>query len=248
VTRTAVLGVIPARLGSTRFPGKALYPYHGKPLLYYLWDQMRRSRQIDRLVVATDSREIARAAEAFGAEVAKTSAKHHTGTDRVAEVAAATRADIVVNIQGDNFGLKAGSVDRVIAAMKANVAIECATLVRPIADDGELFDPSVVKVVSADDNRALWFSRFPLPYLQNATDRPRSGQFRFLAHIGVYFFRRPTLQRFAGSKRSRLEIAESLEQLRLLDNGSRIDLFRTSARTVSIDTQADLNKISLLYK
>jgi 3-deoxy-manno-octulosonate cytidylyltransferase (CMP-KDO synthetase) len=248
MTATAVLGVIPARLGSTRFPGKALFPYRGKPLLYYVWDQMRRSAQMDRIVIATDSPEIALAAQSFGAEVVRTSRKHRTGSDRVAEVAAAIPADIVVNIQGDNFGLKAGPVDRIVQAMKERPEIWCATLVRSISDDRQLFDPNVVKVVAAADNHALWFSRFPLPYLQNADDSPRCKQSRFLAHIGVYVFRRQALRQYAGWRRSRLEIAESLEQLRILENGGRIDLFRTSARTVSVDTQADLKKISLLYR
>jgi 3-deoxy-manno-octulosonate cytidylyltransferase (CMP-KDO synthetase) len=243
-----VLGVIPARLGSTRFPGKVIHPYRGRPLLYYLWRQLLESRCIDRLIVATDSPQIRDVATAFGAEVVLTSKGHRTGSDRVAEVAAGLGGNVVVNIQGDCFGLKAPVLDRVITAMLADQSIGVATLARPIRGDDELFDPGVVKLVTDAKNDALWFSRFPLPYLQKATDADRWRQFKFKAHIGVYFFRSRRLRAFAGWKQGQCEKAESLEQLRILENGGSIRVFNTTARVVSVDTPADLDKIARVYE
>ena len=243
-----VVAVIPARMESTRFPGKALYSYHGEPLLFRLCDQVKKVRQVDQLVVATDSVKVRRAAEERGVRTLITSKRHRTGSDRVAEAAEKLRADIVLNIQADTFDLKPVTLDRAINRLKADQRIRYATLARPVADDDELFDPGVVKVVVAADGRALWFSRFPLPYLQHVTRGSRSRQFRFLAHIGVYFFRGTALADFAGWKRSPHEKAESLEQLRILENGRRIEVFRTTARTTSINTPDDLKKITRFHR
>jgi 3-deoxy-manno-octulosonate cytidylyltransferase (CMP-KDO synthetase) len=237
-----VVAVIPARLGSTRFPGKLLHPYKGRPLIYYVWKQVAKARLIDRVLIATDSAEIAGAAREFGAEVVRTSNRPKTGTDRVAEALRSRRGDIVVNVQGDCFGLKPALLDRVIRAMMQNRNIQCATLARAIENDEELFNPSVVKIAVDRPGRALWFSRFPIPYIQRPDERARSAQFDFLAHIGVYFFRRPALEAFARWKQSPFERAESLEQLRVLDNGGIIQVFKTRAATYSIDTPADLKK------
>jgi 3-deoxy-manno-octulosonate cytidylyltransferase (CMP-KDO synthetase) len=239
-----VAAVIPARLGSTRFPGKALFPFKGRPLLYHVWRQVIRAKEINEVWIATDSREIARAAENFDAQVIITSRRPRTGTDRIAEAMSGHPAEIVINIQGDCVGLNPGVLDRVVRAMKHDRAIESATLVRPVRGDDELFDPSLVKVVVDRKDRALWFSRLPLPYLQRPAVGARSAQFRFLAHIGVYFFRRAMLDNFARWKRTPLEKAESLEQLRILENGGSIRVFRTAARTISIDKPEDIRKIS----
>ncbi len=241
--KTDVVAVIPARLGSTRFPGKLLYRHRGKPLLFYVWRQVTKAKLVDRVVIATDSFEIASAAESFGAEVVKTSNRPKSGTDRVAEAVASISGNIIVNVQGDCFGLNPALLDRVIQAMKKESRIKYATLARPVASDEELFNPSVVKVAVGRDGRALWFSRFPIPYLQRPDEKPRCKQFDFLAHIGVYFFRRAGLESFAGWKQSPFEKAESLEQLRILDNGGIIQVFTTRAAIFSVDTPADLNKI-----
>ncbi len=238
-----VVAVIPARLGSSRFPGKLLYPLNGKPLLYYGWRQVIKAKRVDRTIIATDSRQIAEAAEAFGAEVIITSKRPHTGTDRVAEAMTGIPARIIINVQGDNVGLSPAAVDRVIEAMLADRSCLYATLARTIKTDADLFDPGLTKVVVDADGRALWFSRFPLPYLQNAQRGTRAGQFRFLGHIGVYFFRPQGLAQYAAWKRTPCERAESLEQLRILENGGKMRVFRTTARTISVDRPADLKKI-----
>ena len=242
-----VVAVIPARLNSKRFSGKVIYPYRGKPLLYYVWDAAMRSRQIDRLIIATDNPKVAGAADGFGAEVVMTSARPRTGSDRVAEVARNVKARIFVNIQADNFGLKASVLDRVISSMKRSPKTRFATLAREIDRDKDLFDPNVVKLVMDKEERALWFSRYPLPYLQHATSRSRCKQFSYFEHIGVYFYRASALTDYSRWRRGALEQAESLEQLRILENGGSIRVYTTKARSVSVDRPEDLKKLDRLY-
>lgn len=243
---TKVVAVLPARLDSKRFSGKVLYQYLGKPLLYYVWKAVRRSKEIDRLLVATDNKLVAETAAGFGAEVIMTSKRHRTGSDRVAEVMKGTRGAIWVNIQADNLGVSAGALDRVIRHMKADPNCLYATMARRIEKDDDLFDPNVVKVVTAPDGRALWFSRYPIPYLRKATDSERSGQHKFFEHIGIYFYRRRALAAYALWKRSTAEKAESLEQLRILENGGSMQVFNTKMAVVSIDTPKDLEKTKRL--
>ena len=243
-----VVAVVPARLNSSRFAGKVIFPHRGKPLLTYLLKEIARSKRIGRVVVATDSREVRKALENVEVEVQMTSTRHRTGSDRAAEVVGKIGGDIIVNIQADNFGLKAAVLDRIIDKLIQNRRIEFATIARRIESDAELFDPSVVKVVTGRDGRALWFSRFPLPYLQKTSRGRRVGQFPFYHHIGVYFFRRAALMRFAAWKRTPMEKAESLEQLRILENGHDLTVFKTSMKSVSVDTPRDLKKIDKLYR
>jgi 3-deoxy-manno-octulosonate cytidylyltransferase (CMP-KDO synthetase) len=242
-----VVAVIPARLGSSRFPGKVLYRYKGMPLLHYFWKQLV-CPAFDRLVIATDSPEVAETASDFGAEVVLTSKRHRTGSDRVAEAVQELVGDIIVNIQADNFGLRGSVVAGAVRKMLADPKIGFATLARPIKSDEALFNPNVVKVVTANDGRALWFSRYPLPYLQRTGRGKRFPQFKFLEHLGVYIFRRRALETFAGWKRGAFEKAESLEQLRVLENGERMQVYLTSARTVSIDSPNDVKKIVRIHK
>ena len=244
---TNVVAVIPARLNSKRFSGKVIYPYRGKPLLYYVWDAALRARQIDQLIIATDNRKVADAAEEFGAEVVMTSSKPRTGSDRVAEVARKVPARIYVNIQADNFGLDASVLDRAINSIKKSPKTRFATLAREIDRDKDLFDPGIVKLVMNREQQALWFSRYPLPYLQHATSRSRCKQFSYFEHIGVYFYRASALADYAHWKRSALEEAESLEQLRILENGGSIRVYTTKARSVSVDRPDDLKKLDRIY-
>lgn len=245
---TLVTAVIPARLGSKRFSGKVLHSYRGKPLLFYVWSAVSRSRGIDRLVIATDSPRIAEEATKFGAEVVRTTKKHKTGSDRVAEVAEKIGGDIIINIQADCFGLKAALLDKIITKMRADKKIECATLARRIHKSDELADPNQVKVVVSSQGEAFWFSRWPIPYYQSLPQKKWAGSFAYLGHIGIYFFRRETLRAFAKYSQSRLEKIESLEQLRLLENGHSIRVFQTESRTISIDRISDLKKLNLLYR
>ena len=243
-----VIAVIPARMGSSRFAGKVLAIHQDRPLLYHVWRRVGRCRTVSSVIIATDSAKIAAAATDFGAEVVRTSKRPRTGSDRVAEAVRGRSASIVVNVQADCFGLPPTALDRVITAMTEDRTIKYATLARRIGSDQELFDPGVVKVITDHGGRALWFSRFPLPYLQKAVSGPRSQQYKYRGHIGVYFFRRRALEEFAGWKQTSLEKAESLEQLRVLENGGTMQVFNTSARTFSIDTPEDMKKIAEVYR
>ena len=241
-----VIAVIPARLGSRRFKRKVLHLYRDKPLLFYVWNSLRKSRRIDRLLIATDSREIRDTAADFGAEVAMTSANLRTGTDRMAEVARKVRGNIYINIQADNLGLKAAVMDRMIDRFRSQKSCDFGTMARRIGSDDDLFDPDKVKVIMNPRGEALWFSRFPLPYLQENASRNRAREFAFWEHIGIYFIRRPALLRFARWGRSAMEKAESLEQLRVLENGEKMAVYTTAMKTVSVDSPMDLERIRSL--
>ena len=242
------IAVIPARLNSKRFPHKVIYPFHGRPLISHVYREIKKSKCLSRVIVATDSKLVYRTVLDFGGEAAMTSARHRTGSDRVAEAMRKLKGDIIVNVQADNLGLRAAVIDRAVARMKADPHIEYATLARRLRSDSELQDPNVVKVVTANDGRALWFSRLPIPHLQQPGKGDRVEQFTFLAHIGVYLFRRRGLARFARRRRTRLEKAESLEQLRILEYGETMMVFPTTGRSVSVDTPRDLRKLEKLYR
>lgn len=242
-----VLAVIPARLGSSRFPGKVLYEFEGKPLLWYIWREVSRAKRIDRVIIATDSREVFDCGEQFGAECSLSGKKHRTGSDRVAEVARKQKPDIVVNVQADNFGLKGTVLDRVVKLFLKERKCESATLARRIDDDRDLFNPDLVKLVMDQNKRALWFSRYPIPYVRGVGEKNRWQQFAFWEHIGVYLYSRKLLDRFSRMKPVLSEKAESLEQLRLLENGVSMRVYPTRSRTVSIDSPQDVKKMIAVY-
>ena len=243
-----VTAIIPARLASKRFSRKVLYPINGKPLIYYVWRAVGRAKRIDRLFVATDSVEIGRAVNAFGGAVIMTSGKRRNGTERVAEAATELKTDLVVNIQGDNLGLFGAVLDRVIKSMQGDRSIDYATLATPI--DGrkwqeKLYNPNVVKVVEDEQGNAAWFSRYPIPFVREAGNRRRVDVYPFLEHIGVYFFRKSALMEYASWRPGRAERAESLEQLRILENGKRIKLYKTRTPSISVDTEDALRKVKI---
>ncbi len=243
-----VLAVIPARIGSKRFPGKVLHPFKGKPLLYYVWSQLAKARRVSRLVIATDSVMIARAAHDFGAEVFRTSARHQTGSDRTAEAAERLGGKIVINVQADSFGLTPRIVDKVLTSMMRERSVRFATLVKRLDSDHDLLNPNCVKVAVNREGKGMWFSRSPIPFLQSRTAHSRVSQFRFWGHVGVYFFRGEALRDYAGWPRTAMEKAESLEQLRILEHGEQIRVYPTSMRTISVDSPNDIRKIGVLYR
>ena len=251
-----VLGVIPARYASTRFPGKALASLENRTMLEHVWLRASRAASIDRLIVATDDRRILDAAAGFGAEAVMTSPEHPSGTDRVAEVARSLDESfgVVVNIQGDEPLVTATSLDRLVAAFRADPPPEMATLAEPVGSVEELFDPNVVKLVSRSDGRALYFSRSPLPYHRGdgpslATDFREAlrGRERGLAgyrkHQGIYAYRRETLLALTGMEPSELELDEGLEQLRALQAGFSIQVVDSDFHSLSVDTPADLQRV-----
>jgi 3-deoxy-manno-octulosonate cytidylyltransferase (CMP-KDO synthetase) len=233
-----IIGILPARWGSTRFPGKPLHLIAGKPLIQLVWEQCSKCGRLDELVIATDDERILAAAEGFGAKAVMTSPEHPTGTDRLAEaVRSLPHAEIIVNIQGDEPLIDPGLIDELAAAMAADPSLDMATAANPLdPTDPAVQDPNVVKVVTTLDGRALYFSRSPLPFFRNAVDG-----LPVLRHKGIYAYRRTFLERFVTWPPSPLEKAESLEQLRALENGASIKVLITTDTSPGVDTpeQAD---------
>nr|MBA3273839.1 3-deoxy-manno-octulosonate cytidylyltransferase [Chthoniobacterales bacterium] len=211
------LGIIPARWGSRRFPGKPLHVIAGKPLLRRVWERCRRAKSLDAIIIATDDIRIAEAAFSWGAEVSLTSSKHESGTDRAAEVAAnATKFNHIINIQGDEPLVDPRVIDRLVAALRNDRKLEMSTAAHPFADSADAASPHQVKVVVNADGDALYFSRSPIPFV-----RQNASRVTHLRHQGIYGYSRKLLLQFVRWKPSPLERAESLEQLRALENGVR---------------------------
>jgi len=231
--------IIPARWGSTRFPGKPLYEIAGKPLLRHVWERCRRARKIDDTIIATDDMRIAEAAFAWGAEVALTSPKHQSGTDRIAEVAArAKKFSLIVNVQGDEPRVDPRLIDRLIETLQKHRKLGIVTAAHPIKNPRDALSPHQVKVVIDRASSALYFSRAPIPSTKN------SGRSLFLRHQGIYGFRRDTLLQFVKWKPTPLERAESLEQLRALENGVRVHVLVTKHGSPGVDTPADAEAVA----
>jgi 3-deoxy-manno-octulosonate cytidylyltransferase (CMP-KDO synthetase) len=256
-----VLGVIPARFASTRFPGKLLAPLGDGTLIEQVWRRMSAARAIDRVIVATDDRRIAEAARGFGAEVQMTSAAHRSGTDRIAEVVralpAAEAPGVVVNVQGDEPLVSPHSLDRLVEQLERDPDCQLATLAEPLEDRDALFDPNVVKVVTATGGRALYFSRAPIPYhrgdratlepdFRRALAERAGGLAGYRKHQGVYAYRREALLRLAALPPSPLELDEGLEQLRALEAGFSVTVVDSDFRSLGVDTPADLERVSRL--
>jgi 3-deoxy-manno-octulosonate cytidylyltransferase (CMP-KDO synthetase) len=227
-----ILGVLPARWGSVRFPGKPLHRIAGKPLIQHVWERCSRCLSLDEVLVATDDSRIAEAVVAFGGRAVMTSSDHPTGTDRIAEAAAGSRATHLLNIQGDEPLIDPALVDELAAALVADPTLDMVTAANPLdPNDPAVADPNVVKVVTALDGRALYFSRSPLPFFRNAVEG-----LPVLRHKGIYGYRRDFLERFVGWAPTPLEKAESLEQLRALENGASIRVIRTLDTSPGVDT------------
>ncbi len=235
-----VLVVIPARYGSTRFPGKALADVHGRPLIVRVAENARGVRLADHVVVATDDARIADAVAGAGLACELTGA-HATGTDRIAEVAARHQADLVVNLQGDEPLLPPGDVDALIARMAARPDWDIGTCAHRFDGPDDWREPNVVKVVTDGADRALYFSRAPIPGMFPGSER--SGHTAALRHVGIYAYRREALLRFASLPRTPLEQVEGLEQLRALENGLTIGVVEVAAGPVGVDTPADLERV-----
>jgi 3-deoxy-manno-octulosonate cytidylyltransferase (CMP-KDO synthetase) len=229
------VGIIPARWQSTRFPGKPLQTIANKPLLRHVWERCRRAKKLATVIIATDDMRIANAAFDWGAEVAMTSPKHQSGTDRVAEVVRkAPQFDFILNIQGDEPLTDPVLLDRFVETLRSNGKIDIVTAAHPFENAAEAASPHQVKVVVDLDGNALYFSRYAIPF-----PRDPSAQIRYLRHQGIYGFRRKALLDFVRSKRTPLERAESLEQLRALENGVKVHVLLTKHGSPGVDTPAD---------
>jgi 3-deoxy-manno-octulosonate cytidylyltransferase (CMP-KDO synthetase) len=235
-----VLGVIPARYRSSRFEGKPLADILGKPMVQHVWERARAAGCLDELIVATDDERIRDAVIAFGGRAVMTSTEHHSGTDRAAEAACATAADVIVNIQGDEPMIEPAMIADVVRPFRDGSGACVVTLKKEVFQDSEFADPGVVKVVTDPAGWALYFSRSLIPY-----PRTRPQDFHVYEHVGLYAYTRECLLRLASLPVSTLEEIESLEQLRALENGIRILVVQTACRSeaVSVDTPEDLERV-----
>ena len=242
-----LLGIIPARYASTRFPGKPLHLIAGKPLIQHVVERCRLAKSLREVIVATDDERIAAVARAF-CRVEMTRADHPSGSDRIAEVASRCECDGVVNIQGDEPLMDPTVIDAVAGAL---ADAEMSTAATPIAAAEEYDNPNVVKFVVNAAGRALYFSRRTIPYLRDAATQSVSEQlvaFPFLKHLGIYGYRREALLRLVRFPVSPLEAAEKLEQLRALENGISIAVVRVRHDSVGVDTPEDVARVERLLK
>ena len=235
--------VIPARLGSTRLPGKVLRLLAGRPLVQHVWDRARDSGA-DEVVIATDDRAVLQTCRGFGADVVMTSARHKSGTDRINEVARKRRwapATIVVNVQGDEPLLPPAQVRQAVQLLAKDRDADIATLCHAIDTPEDWLNPNFVKVVMDARGHALYFSRAPIPWSRSASASQNFPAGQALRHIGLYAYRVSALKRFSALKPAPLEQAESLEQLRALANGLVIKVgIAKSAPPRGVDTEEDL--------
>jgi 3-deoxy-manno-octulosonate cytidylyltransferase (CMP-KDO synthetase) len=262
--QTAV-AIIPARYGSTRLPGKALIEIAGKPMVCWVAERALAARNVDRVIVATDSQQIVDAVRARGIEAMLTSHAHASGTDRVAEVAAALPdAEIIVNVQGDEPMISPQTIEKAVEAMAAEIrkpsggnestrGAGIVTTWEPIASTAELMDPDLVKVVVDADDNAVYFSRSPIPYPRDAVKRHGSPDIALAAepellklfrkHTGLYVYRREVLLEFTRWPQTELERVEALEQLRALAHGVKIKVIEACSTSIGVDTLLDLQKV-----
>ena len=241
-SNTGIVGVIPARWGSTRFPGKSLALVAGKPLIQRVVEQARKATRLDEVVVATDDNRIRKAVERIGARAVMTRPDHASGTDRIAEAVKNVRADIVINIQGDEPLIDPELIDALGLVLASDATWDMATAAAPIADPRDLDNPAVVKVVFGREGQALYFSRSVIPYLRDGKADLGEETLHW-RHIGIYAYRRSFLERFVAAPPCVLEKAEKLEQLRALDLGCRMRVVKTAACGIGVDMPEDVARV-----
>ena len=257
----SVLAVIPARYGSSRFPGKPLALLQGRPVIQHVYERVAQARSIDEVVVATEDERIVQAVERFGGVAIMTSPEARSGTERVAEVAQSRSQQVVMNIQGDEPLVQPEMVQQVAEFLERHRAVPMASLMTLLVREDDMANPNVVKVVVDRDGYALYFSRAPIPYVREemvgsrfeaggsrggAVPRAASREPRAYKHIGLYGYQRRFLLQFGHLESTPLEQLEQLEQLRALEHGFRIKLLETSHETVGVDTPEDLAKVETL--
>ena len=242
-----VSAIIPARFHSTRFPGKPLVSILGKSMIQHVYERVQRATHVDEVIVATDDLRILSEVESFGGKGRMTSPDHPSGTDRIAEVARELQTEIVVNVQGDEPLIHPEMIDLAVVPLLEEAGFPATTLRTPILDERDLTDPNVVKVVTDRAGFALYFSRFPIPYIRDSWRDFRAIRAvhpnPFWKHIGLYVYRRDFLLRFSEMAPTPLERLEGLEQLRILENGYRIKAIETSHASIGVDTPEDLHRV-----
>lgn len=239
-----VIVVIPARYKSTRFPGKPLAEIQGKPLIYWVYNQAKKIQNVDDVFIATDDERIKETVENFGGKSVMTSERHATGTDRIAEAVEKMDADIIVNIQGDEPLFNSQSVEKAVNVLlnDKDQNISMTTLMTKIQNKEQYDDPNTVKVVTDKSGFALYFSRSLIPF-------PREKEItNVYKHIGIYGYRKNFLLKYTSMEQTPLEKTESLEQLRIIENGYKIKLIETKRESLSIDTPEDLELLKKQFK
>ena len=236
-----VVAILPARYGSTRFPGKPLADIAGKPMIQHVYERTALTSSVDRVIVATDDERIRVAVEAFGGEVEMTRDDHPSGTDRLAEVAGKIEADLIVNVQGDEPLIDPVMIEAAIAPLLDNPAIEMGTLMTRIHTPEEYANSNIVKVVVDQAGFALYFSRAPIPHGRELpVNTIPEATFK---HIGLYVYRRDFLLQYPSLPETPLEQLEKLEQLRALENGHRIRIVETDLQSIGVDTPEDIDLV-----
>ncbi len=253
--RSRVTAIIPARYGSTRLPAKLLLDLAGKPIIQHVFERTSQAKLVDQVLIATDDERIKIVANSFGASVIMTSVDHQTGTDRIAEVAEKLSSDIIVNVQGDEPLIDPNTIDQAINPLLDDPSLMMSTTCEKIENLADVFNPNIVKVVISSQGNALYFSRAPIAFarfaclgeqsfepakmLEAMKNQPNElGE--YFKHTGLYVYRRKFLLEFTTWPRSPLEKQESLEQLRVLEKGYSIRVLKVAAKSIGIDTVADL--------
>ncbi|RQD76147.1 MAG: 3-deoxy-manno-octulosonate cytidylyltransferase [Halanaerobium sp. MSAO_Bac5] len=230
--------VIPARYDSTRFPAKALAKIAGKEMVVRVMEAVEKSKLIDEVIVATDDKRIKAVVEANGGKAVMTSSEHQTGTDRIAEAAENIDADLIVNVQGDEPLISQATIAQAIKPFQDEENLKMSTLRRRL-DSTKAADPNIVKVVVDKDDYAIYFSRFPIPYYR---DQERKDK-EYFQHIGLYVYKRDFLLKYSAMNSTNLEKAESLEQLRVLENGFKIKVVETETKLIGVDRKEDIELV-----
>lgn len=237
------LGVIPSRIGSTRFPEKPLARILDKPLLQWVIEGAKKSQCIDKLMVATDDERIAQLAETCGIEAVFTNSDLPTGTDRIYQASKDLNYDLILNIQGDEPLIRGDVLDLLVSEMKKDSQAQMGTLSHEIETEEDLKNENIVKVLSNQSNHAIYFSRFPIPFSRGHFQKNICQQ-----HIGIYAYRKEFLNNFCNQPVTNLEKAESLEQLRALSMGAKIKIIKTHYKTYGVDVPDDILKIENILK
>jgi 3-deoxy-manno-octulosonate cytidylyltransferase (CMP-KDO synthetase) len=235
--------IIPARFGSTRFPGKPLARISSKSMIQHVYERVMQAQCVSDVWVATDDLRIVQAVTDFGGKACMTSSCHRSGTDRVAELAGKLEADLIVNVQGDEPLIDPRCIDAVVEPFRSEPELMISTLKSSASSPDEFRSPNVVKVVTDRDGYALYFSRSPIPYSIRATSDAGEQQ-TFFKHIGLYVYRKRFLELLPTLKESVLEKSEALEQLRFLENGFRIKVVPHEYESIAVDTPADLERVN----
>lgn len=239
-----LIGVIPARLASTRLSAKVLRNIHGIPMIQHVWNRVKQACELDEVVIACDDSKVFDCAQAFGANALMTKVDHPNGSSRVAEVASKLDGNVYINVQGDEPLIEPEAINQLAKAFKEDESVQVGTLAVQTGNAEEYGDPNTVKVVCDEKGNALYFSRSPIPYERSEKKNPEV----FLKHLGIYGYRKDFLLNFVRWQESKLEQTEKLEQLRILEKGVKIKVVKTVHDSPSVDTEEDLRKVEALIK